>query len=919
VTSFDQASLASAAGVDPWALLAKLHSGDPAQIEALAAAFYKAGGDMSDAQSATKQSQAYVTAGYKVQGAAPLDFDTSAAETKASIAGGADHLPAIAKILGSVATDLDTATRKAQGEVDTLNGLVGKYESEWNNFFQTTGHHLPEEDWLPVKQSYVNDAVAAVRSHGGTVKDSFTGYETTLGHSLKSMADLGYIPPDAVDEGPGDVNLDNPNGDAQTTIDAAKNGDAAALQNGVSTVALINAAIKANHGRVDDEEYSYLYQYYDKTAPYSAQIYSTVKDLGADAKEATGAQWADGLLNLSNGGEQNTDSGVTPNSYLPGGELIGRSGVPPSVAQILNSDIGAVQASPQFAGADDSPMLRRAEWKDGHWVVDNYAADTGFADLLNMADHGVQGGTDFSKSLAEAGLRWKQDINAVQTNTSTWLDAAHLYYDYPDVSSSDDDAQALGFPPDTDPDHLHLGLDDTGASNALSVGARNSYAAAEVLTDEADRHAVLGLNWQDGYGAGDLIASGTAPDPHNEAIDPDTGQSIRNEAALDVIKDTGSDYEHFVQIASDPVKNALTNLAINHLDSFATVPEGGGSSTVGTLVLPNGQHVAGVSLDNDDASNFLKMIAMTGPQRYGALHAAALQQGALWIHEAPGHDSNSGANYASILDGRVSTAGFAAAQDIAQHSNAEDKSAYAAQLAEEQDQSTKEMLGKIAFQTVDAGLDLVSFGASDHVKDALETVGSLNGILGTGYDDYNEFNSDDVNSEYIQHLQQQMQQALSAPQDQAQVTYGVQQDQAWMAIKAAAMDPNHSAALNQSLDAYGNPALPPGVLQGPDHSVSPSVDTSNAQYAYLTSEAGKRDVINPLLDHTYGSTANSDSWGAEGINATLAGRATDEPVAWTDGPIVAQTSTGGNKIVYWLPGRDPTTWMIEQVQDATPH
>lgn len=927
MTSFDRQSLAGAAGVDPWGLLEKLQSGDPAQIEALAAAFYRAGGKMADAHAATEQSQAYVKEGYQVQGAAPLDVNAEAAQTKTSITDGADRLPKIAQVLDGVAGDLDTATSKAAAEVTTLNAAVQKYETEWNTFWQGTGHHLPEADWQPVLQGYVNDAVSAVKTHGASVKGYLTGYETTLGDSLKSMADLGYIPPDAVDEGPGDVNLDQPSADAQTTIDAARNGDAAGVQDGVSTVALVNAAIKANNGRVDDEEYDYLYQYYDQTAPYAGQIWDTVKNAPQDVQHATGTQWADGLLNLTNGAEQNTDDGTAPHAYgqpaphMPE-ELLGRGGfggLPLAVQNILSSDIGKVQPSPQYPGADDTPMLRRAEWRDGHWVVDNYATDTGFANLLNMADHGVQGSTDFSRNLAEAGIRWKQDENAVETNTANWLDAAHLYYGYPGVSSTAHDAQALGFPPDTNPEHLHLGLDDGGASNALSVAARNSYAAAQVLTDAADRHAILGLNWQDGNGAGDVIASGTAPDPHNDAVDPATGRSIRNEAALDVIKDTGSDYEHFVQVASDPVKNALTNLAITHLDSFATVPEYGGTSSVDTLDLPDGTVVAGVSLNNDDASNFLKVIALSGPQRFGALHAAALQQGALWIHEAPGGGPNSGANYASILDGRVSTAGFAAAQDIAQHSNAEDKAAYAAQLAEEQDKSTQEMIGKIAFQTVEAGLDVATFGASEHVKDALETLGTFNGIMETGYDDYNEFNKDDTSSEYIKNLQTQMQQALGAPSNQARVSYGVQQDQAWMAIKSAALDPDHSASVSRALDANGNPALPPGVLVGPGNSVSPSADTHSPQYAYLTSEAGKRELINPILEQTYGSTANADSYGAEGINAMLAGHPTDEPVKWTDGPIVAQLSTGSNKIVMWLPSRDPNTWEFEEVKDITPH
>jgi len=677
--------------------------------------------------------------------------------------------------------------------------------------------------------------------------------------------------------------------DGQATVDAAKSGDTSQLRASTLTLQLINADIKANGGRVSAAEHAYLYDYYNATAKDSAAIDKAVKS-DPSLRASVGSQYAGGLLNLSN--------------------ATGLDGLPPAVRNILSSDIGKVQPTPQD-GQDTSgaPMLRRAEWKDGNWVVDNYATDTGFADLLSMADHGLQGGTEFSRTLAEAGIRWKQDINAVQTNTTNWLDAVHILWNSGEINGPSKEEVALGFPPDrshadTKNDTINFGISDTGASNALSTAARNSYAAAELLTQGNDRHAILGLNWQDGTGAADVIASGTAPDPHNEAVNPATGQSIRNEAALDVIKDTGSDYENFVKLASNPVKNALTNLAITHLGSFATVPEQGGQSAVGTLVLPGGQKAYGLSLNQDDAANFLKMIALSGPKRYGALHAAALQQGALWIHEAPGTGSNSGGNYASILDGRVSAAGFAAAQDIALQSNASDKKAYAAQLAEEQDQSTQELLGTIAFQVVDSGLAIASFGTSEAVTKVLDQMGALNGILSSGYDDYNAFNAQDANSPYIQDLQNEMQQALSAPHEQAQVTYAVQQDQAWMAIKAAALDPHHSAAVSQALNADGNPALPPGVLLGSDGQASPSVSKGNSQYQYLTSEAGKRQLINPLIDGTYGS-ANADTWGAEGINATLAGSPNDSIKWTTNGAIVAQITTGNNQIDYWLPERDP--------------
>lgn len=928
MTSFDRGSLVSAAGVDPWQLLAQLQSGDPAEIEALSAAFYRAGKHMSDAQVASTQSRAYAKAGYHVDDTSPLDADAEAAQTEAHIAGGAAHLPSIAKILGVVASDLDTATGKSASEVTALNRAIDGLQKQWETFWQGVGHHLPEDDWYPVLQDYVGQAVTAVKSHGASVQGYLSSYESTLADSLKSMADLGYIPPDALDEGPGDVNLDNPDKDAQTTVDAAKNGDAAGLRHGVSTVALVNAAIKANGGRVNDEEYSYLYQYYDKTAPYSAQIYHAVKNVPPAVQEATGGQWADGLLNLSRGGEQNTDSGLPPFSYAPGGEMISRSGLPPSVEQILSSDIGKVQLTPQ-QGVDtsDAPMLRRAEWKDGHWVVDNYDTDTGFANLLTMADHGMSGSDDFSRNLAEAGIRWKQDENAVQTNTATWLGAVHQLWNGGEIKGPSDAERALGFPPDmhhADPNNLDLAMSDTGASNALATAARNSFASAEVLMNTDDRQAVLGLNWHDGDGAAQLIVSGTAPDPTNAQIDPaHPGKSIRNEAALAVMQDTGSDYQTLVRGLSDPVKNALTTVAIDHLSAFAS-PTIGASDNVTTITLPDGRTIDGVQLSDNTSGNFLKMIGMLGPKQYGALHAAALEQGAQWIHDVPtdlARPGNSGAAYASNLDSRITAAGFAAASETAAHDATADHDAYTAELVKQQNEATHDLLAKVAFHVVDAGLDVATLGASEQVGKALEALSAMNGIAENAHDDYQEFNSDDANSEYIQHLQTQVAAALNQPHDQAQVANAVTQDQAWMAIRAAALNPDHTMTVggqqvdvSSVIDANGRPYLPPGQLVT-GSAVSPSVDVNDPHYQDATSNTTYHAMIVPLQDGVYGS--NMTPWAERGVAETLG--STEGPgVSWAPS---ALTTTGDNKIVYWLPVRDPNEAVagFEQPHDATPH
>jgi len=81
----DHAQLAAAAEVDPWALLAQLTSGDPDQIEELAAAFYRAAGDTGHAAQSDAQAKQYLRAGYHVDGGAPFDYNAEVRRTSTSL------------------------------------------------------------------------------------------------------------------------------------------------------------------------------------------------------------------------------------------------------------------------------------------------------------------------------------------------------------------------------------------------------------------------------------------------------------------------------------------------------------------------------------------------------------------------------------------------------------------------------------------------------------------------------------------------------------------------------------------------------------------------------------------------------------------------------------------------------------------
>lgn len=215
------ADLASRAGVDPWALHAKVAVGDPAQVETLATAFYKASGDMADARSSKATADRYVAEGYTVAGSSPVDFAGQAAATHAS----PEHLQSIAKILQGVAGELDSTMSTAASEVSSLESQLNAIEGEWSSFMRTIGHHLPPEDQQAERDGLLNAAVSAVKTHGATINDAITKYEENVYGAQRSVADLGYVPPATVDDlyGDGAAYVAGLQADARAAADKLKN------------------------------------------------------------------------------------------------------------------------------------------------------------------------------------------------------------------------------------------------------------------------------------------------------------------------------------------------------------------------------------------------------------------------------------------------------------------------------------------------------------------------------------------------------------------------------------------------------------------------------------------------------------------------------------------------------------------------
>ncbi|SHG12222.1 Alpha/beta hydrolase [Jatrophihabitans endophyticus] len=192
--AFTRADLVAAAGIDPWALEAKVAAGDPAQIDHLAAAFYRAGDRTAEAARAEQRSSTLVRHGYSSGGAA-LDYNATARQTRAHLTDASVALPRIARLLTTVAEDLTTARSGAAEQVRGLAGDLERVDAAWRSFQAGAGHHLPGDDQQAALAGYRNQAVDAVRARGKAVAGCIDAYEARLAHSSKVMADLGFVAP----------------------------------------------------------------------------------------------------------------------------------------------------------------------------------------------------------------------------------------------------------------------------------------------------------------------------------------------------------------------------------------------------------------------------------------------------------------------------------------------------------------------------------------------------------------------------------------------------------------------------------------------------------------------------------------------------------------------------------------------------
>ncbi|MFC0108307.1 putative alpha/beta hydrolase [Kibdelosporangium aridum] len=814
--SFSYEQLAAKAGVDPWKLRDKLTAGNPAEITNLAKTFADASGEARLSTDLAKEASELTAQGYTVDNSPVHDPAKHVQDTKKLLGDGGEKMGKIARILDSISDELESRIGHAKSGVSTLEGEIRTIQSQWGEFWRKNHNMMDSNDREASLKTYVDQAVGRVREHGNALKTSVDSYETTLATHLKSMADLGYIPPDNVDEGPGDVNIsvDAANADGQRTKDglgkqppSAEGVDA--IQNGSSTIALLNAKVAAGH-QLTEAERAYMNAWYDKVgADDLSKIPKYVNDAAPGRTREVVSPIADGIMNLSKPYTAPTGDTVVPT----------KDNMPKAVRELMDTPIGHRDEHTGLLWPDKELSSSKDMKVDGlnRW--------NGFADLMETST--VDGGTEFTKQLGTEAIRVKQDLNAISANAT--------------------DALRYGMSSPEQYEKLKQQTADTGASDMLKVVGRNEDASAQLLLDKNSRQALMGLNWRDEGGAAAVIHGGTDRDPKDGG-----GGEAQAKAALEVIKEVGSDRDGYLHRMGEGVEDAVKDVGVQYMDAFARDPAGE-SRYRGDLTDPLGRKIGhGFELSGRDRDLFLQFMSGTGDDDATDFHTKATAYNQVMLTEAFKHGDpaqvNEALKQAGRLDGAITQANFDYTYDV---TDAKDKEAAAAHRAESMRNTAIKTGISVAGTLVAAGVTIGTAGTGAVLIGP--TVSVTNALVNGGANF--AFMDDPAPAAELPGKRDEL-----FRDDRS--SYGSRRDLliTSAAINAGVIDPNDLPPGLTTRDADGNVVLrTPGDLDGSEEKKNLSTASHRAVNAYEAAHQTKTDsgdVDTPSYDTERNNTAS---------------------------------------------------------------
>lgn len=634
--------LAERAGVHPWQVRDDLADGDPGEISQMASAWARAGGHAADADTFAREASQRTADSYTVDGAAVHDAAASAAETSRQLSLGGDEMGRVARLLDGISDRLTESTTTAQAEVNALEGKLQEINDRWLQAAPTT----PPEDQESIRNRFIDEAVQAVRQHGGTVRTAVESYEDFLAQNLRSLADLGLIPPDPIDFGPGDINsTDSGSEAAESTVTAARANNADGVEDATRYLDLLNHKHQSGQ-ELTDPERAYLHAYYETITLHLPEIkkwadpgigictadqgYITL-DPDPDARATKlASRVADGLLTLSN--------------EVPYGQL------PEPVLRIVEGHIGVV--NPRYS--DEGGRLPAGHPSKGDENLRHYAEFMDFMD--DYASVNAKPSDELAQHLGESAIRWKQQINVMEHNYGEHIEAANKItinsWDSDDAKAPSSTEWAKLFPDELSSDALGLVSRNAQFSNDWISADKRISGEDPILGANADRRALMGLNWQHGSGAAEVILAGTLPS--NQPNDTVSAEDAAR-GALAVVRTASADYNQLARTANPDVKAAIGVMGSAYVDSFAQdlqdLKAPPGQPSVGQLELPNGQQIWGMKLDEGTHANFLKFLAASGGDVYDNFRAQADGHAAWYVEQAvrAGHTNPGDLEYQQAL------------------------------------------------------------------------------------------------------------------------------------------------------------------------------------------------------------------------------------------------------------------------------
>lgn len=184
-------ALSAAAGIDPWALVARLATGRPGEVEAVALRLRRAGREADETTRLAEGADRTTAASFRNDGVAVFDGPASTAWTARALGRRGERLEQTARDLIEVAAALRTHQAASRNLVAALEATLQRLVAARNAAL--AGRPTTPEA-AAADRRYAQLAVDDVRRTGGRVQAELDDYQALLRSRTARLAELGPQP-----------------------------------------------------------------------------------------------------------------------------------------------------------------------------------------------------------------------------------------------------------------------------------------------------------------------------------------------------------------------------------------------------------------------------------------------------------------------------------------------------------------------------------------------------------------------------------------------------------------------------------------------------------------------------------------------------------------------------------------------------